>query len=375
VPSPLATIVVVPREGFGFALASLGSIYERTAPPFRLVYVDGGSPPRIRRGLETAAREHGFRLIRSERYLSPNQSRNLGAREVTTRYLVFIDNDVIVKHGWLEALIERAEESGAWIVGPLYLIGPPEEEIVHMAGGDAAIYEARGGRYLREQHRAMRRRLPDVVATLASGPSEVMEFHCMLVRADAWRRIGPLDEALLSAMEHLDFCLLARAAGGRIVFEPRSVVAYLPPSPAAWSDVPYLLLRWSEAWNRASLAHFRAKWCLAPDDPTIPWQLTWLADRRRAALGRLDRVLRLLLGERRSRWVATRLTEGIGRLVSRRSRRARGGESVGERAGQSSSREVATAVDGPKGHALPSGMPTADVAREARTNHLRGSRC
>ena len=56
------------------------------------------------------------------------------------------------------------------------------------------------------------------------------------------------------------------------------------------------------------------------NDPTIPWQLAWLADRRRVALGRLDRLLRALLGERRSRWVARRLTAGLGWVVKRPAR-------------------------------------------------------
>ncbi|HYC24307.1 MAG TPA: glycosyltransferase [Candidatus Bathyarchaeia archaeon] len=329
--SPLVTIVVVPRETFGFALASLESIYARTAPPFRLVYVDAGSPRRVRRALEAASRERGFRLIRREHYLSPNQARNLGVREVDTRYVVFLDNDVVVTPGWLEPLVERAEGSGAWIVGPIYLLGPPEAELVHMAGGDAAIHEERGGRYFHERHRSMRRSLSEVSATLVPGTCELTEFHCMLVRAEALRRLGPLDEELRSAMEHIDLCLLARAAGGEVYFEPRSVIAYLPPPPLAWSDVPYLLLRWSEGWNRASLEHFRAKWRLAADDPTIPWQLAWLADRRRVALGRLDRVLRAVLGERRSRWVARRLTTGLGRVVKRPVRAARDAKPVDPR--------------------------------------------
>lgn len=44
--TPSVTIVVVPREQFSKAEASLESIYATTPPPFDLVYVDGNSPPR-----------------------------------------------------------------------------------------------------------------------------------------------------------------------------------------------------------------------------------------------------------------------------------------------------------------------------------------
>ena len=37
--------------------------------------------------------------------------------------------------GWLEALVECAEDTNAAIVAPLYLIGELEDQIIHMAGG------------------------------------------------------------------------------------------------------------------------------------------------------------------------------------------------------------------------------------------------
>jgi glycosyltransferase involved in cell wall biosynthesis len=92
---------VVPRKRFSLTERALETLYARTEPPFSLVYVDGGSPRRIKRYLEARAQERGFRLIRSERYLAPNEARNLGLREVRTPHVVFIDNDVLASSGWL----------------------------------------------------------------------------------------------------------------------------------------------------------------------------------------------------------------------------------------------------------------------------------
>ncbi len=46
--APKVTLVVVPRERFSFTMTSLENIYEMTDIPFKLVYVDGGSPAPIR---------------------------------------------------------------------------------------------------------------------------------------------------------------------------------------------------------------------------------------------------------------------------------------------------------------------------------------
>src|SRR6266516_1506210 len=117
------TIVVVPREQFSKSQISLESIYAATPPPFRLVYVDGNSRSSLRRYLEQQAAARGFQLIRTENYLTSNEARNLGRREVCTEYVAFLDNDVFVQPGWLQTLLRCAVETGAWVVGPLYCYG------------------------------------------------------------------------------------------------------------------------------------------------------------------------------------------------------------------------------------------------------------
>ena len=143
-PRPDVTIIVVPREGFRVTGRALEALYERTQYPFSLVYVDTGSPRATRRRLESEARERGFTLIRTERYLTPNQARNLAFAHAKSQYVVSLDNDVLVTPGWLDALVRCAEDTGAAVVGPVTCIGEPEGEIVHSAGGLAHIDDRRG---------------------------------------------------------------------------------------------------------------------------------------------------------------------------------------------------------------------------------------
>lgn len=115
---PKVTIVIVPRERFSCTQESLESIYEHTTIPFNLIYVDGNSPEKIHHYLKQQAQAKNFQLLRTEYYLTPNQARNVGLSHVKTPYLVFIDNDVIVTKGWLNALVTCAEETSATVVGP-----------------------------------------------------------------------------------------------------------------------------------------------------------------------------------------------------------------------------------------------------------------
>ncbi|MFS0516953.1 glycosyltransferase family 2 protein [Nostoc sp. UIC 10607] len=267
---PQITIIVSQRERFSYTRESLESIYEHTQLPFSLVYVDGGSPQHIQRYLEEQAQEKGFQLIRTEHYLSPNQARNLGLQQVNSEYLVFIDNDVIVSPGWLNSLLECAKETNATVVCPLTCIGKPLGETVHLAGGEAhivvEIQETAIKRRVHEKHYFVNRKVAEVQDQLHRQQCEFAEFHCMLVRTEIFGRIGLLDEKFLSTREHIDFCLKVAEAGGTFYCEPASVVTYVPGLKFELSELTFFMLRWSDAWEIASLKHFSEKWDLTTND-------------------------------------------------------------------------------------------------------------
>lgn len=295
-PAPAVTIVVVPRERFSYSRSSLESLYANTDVPFRLIYVDGSSPAHIKRYLEKQADEKGFKLIRTKEYLSPNQARNIGLRSADTKYVVFLDNDVEVAPGWLSALVQCAEETGAAIVGPLYCIGQPLHQVIHMAGGEARVRETDGRRQLHEKHRLCNAQVHDVRSQLHREPCELVEFHCLLACRDVLQEVGPLDERLLSTREHVDLCFTVRRAGGTVWFEPSSVVTYVVATSFPWTDIPYYLLRWSDSWARASLRHFEQKWTL--DASSGQLTTSWLRPHRQIPLRGLRRRLHRFLGAR-----------------------------------------------------------------------------
>ena len=278
---PNVTVVIVPRERFSVAIQSLESVLQTTKYPYDLVYVDGGYPDPVRGQIERASREHGFGLIRSDQYLTPNRARNLGFQAVETPYVVFIDNDVVVAPGWLEKLVECAEETGAAIVGPLYLIGRPEDRIIHMAGGSAGIREQGGERVMYEEHRFEDRNMDEVDDQLRREPTDLVEFHCMLIRSQVLTELGPLDEGLHSASEHLDISLLARQAGYQVYLEPESMVTYVTSGGFEGFDLPYYHLRWSDDWNQRSMARLQEKWNINDEYGTM--MLRWLTAHRNLA--------------------------------------------------------------------------------------------
>ncbi|NHC33173.1 glycosyltransferase family 2 protein [Scytonema millei] len=263
---PIVTIVVVPRERFSCTQASLESIYAHTDFPFKLIYVDGNSPAKVRRYLETQAQEKQFEIIRTNYYLSPNHARNIGLSRVDTKYLVFVDNDVIVSPGWLTALVNCAEETGATVVGPLMCEKQPIHQRVHFAGGESRVVtDVKGRRHLREKMYKQGHNAVELRPQLKRTQTELAEFHCTLVRREIFDRIGYLDEAMLNTKEHLDFCMTVAQVGGTVYFEPESLVTYVPGPPLEWTDLHFYMLRWSDAWTLGSLQRLREKWNLSED--------------------------------------------------------------------------------------------------------------
>lgn len=281
-PAARATIAFVPREVFSQTRASLEALLENTEQPFELICVDGGSPPATRQWLEKTARERGFTLLRSEHYLTPNQARNRVLPHVSTPYVVFVDNDVFPSKGWLQALVDCADETGAWAVGPLYFEHLPLESRVHMAGGISRLLTDDGGRrYYKEKHHHAHRPLSEIEAPLQRQETELIEFHTVLVAMQAFEKIGALDEGLLNHAEHADLSLSIRQAGGTVFIEPASRITYVPPRKLSDEDRHFFELRWSEAWNEASLNHFIRKWELTPRHREIRVARWWMRHHRR----------------------------------------------------------------------------------------------
>jgi GT2 family glycosyltransferase len=294
---PKATLVIGPRERFSYTEACLESIYHNTDYPFDLVFVDVCSPTPVARYVNQKAKEESFKIIRTPQYVSPNQARNVGLRYVLEQtnsdYVVFVENDVVVKKGWLTRLIACAEEENAAVVGPLTCIGQPVHQVIHNAGGRSYIKtEIKNGkprRKIKQSAYLTGKPVAQVPDELRRKQCDYVEFHCLLARTDLFKTApfqttgGLLDEGMMATREHIDFCFMVTEAGGKIYSDRTAIVTTdtvgidnnkvglmewfgeLKLPDFKLYDLPYFMMRWSDAWDLASLNHLRQKWDLAED--------------------------------------------------------------------------------------------------------------
>ena len=258
------TLVMTARERHALSLRAIDSVRANTAPPFRFLYLDVQSPATLRAELQSRAAAGQIELRSFDEPLWPQAARRRVLDELAGDYVVFIDNDVVVAPGWLEALVRCADETGAGIVSPLYLwsdgLGRPR---IHMAGGRIVEQNTADGRVLDESHHLMNAD-PEREA-LARGRCDFAEFHCMLVRRALLDDPRMLDPAVRCVHEHIDTALVARELGAEIWFEPAARVDYLAFAPYLLDDLPMLRSRWDVAEGEASIAAFARKWNVIDD--------------------------------------------------------------------------------------------------------------
>jgi GT2 family glycosyltransferase len=302
---------MVPRESFSRWPDALEHLARTVPAGTRLVAVDAGAPAPIAERLRDLAAAHDVLLLRVDEHLAPNEARALALAHVDTEHVVFIDNDAFGEPGWLERLEACAAETGAWAVGPLYGIGHPLEGRVHMAGGRNRIVAHDGHVELDEAHLHANDELVATLGRLERAPTELVEFHCVLLRRSALDQV-PIDTGLLSILEHNALCLGITAAGGSIWLEPDAQVTYWPVTRPTPEDLDYFLTRWSRRWNQASARRFGERFGLPGSDALRTGQLAYGCEHRLRLspvgrrLQRLPRVLREPLTR-----IATRLERTV----------------------------------------------------------------
>lgn len=242
------TVVMVPRESYSAMLLSVRSIMDSLPAKTPFIVFAGKLPNVVREPIRELQRQSGFQLIETEEALLAPRARNMASGMVQTEYTCFVDNDLTVQPGWLEALEANAERNSAGAVAPLTLIGPKRDIAIHHAGSDISVIEDEKGRLrLKSVHR-----LDNVPLKVAeeeglcgiSAECDEFEYHCALIRTSVIREMGGHDERQ-TKHDHLNDSLRIKMLGHKIMFERDARVIYHAFRRFESYDWPYFFERWS----------------------------------------------------------------------------------------------------------------------------------
>ena len=263
--TPRVTIVMTARERHNLTEVAIESIVRNTTKPFRFIYAESQAPEWLKKTLSRRAGEWGLEVVSFGESLWPNQLRKRILPKIDTDYAVFLDNDLAVEPGWLEKLVACADETGAGIVCPLYLIGDGSTSKIHMAGGRLTEIPERNGIVMEECHQLANHPVAEA-DNLRREKCDYGEFHCMFIRTKLAKDADIFDDRIVCIHEHIDTALTAKKNGYPIYLEPSAKVTYLALAPFMLADLAFFRERWTFAAAESSIEAFCSKWGVIDDE-------------------------------------------------------------------------------------------------------------
>jgi GT2 family glycosyltransferase len=192
----------------------LPSVLALDPPAAEVIVVDNGSTDGTADHLRRAHPD--VRVVALDRNLGFAGGNNAGAREATSPYLVFLNNDAEVDSGWLSALIEPAEADAEVGLVTSRIVFMDRPEIVDSAGDG---YLRCGGAYKRDHGAAAPPVRSAVEVFGACGAA-------FLIRRSLFEDIGGFDDDFFMVYEDVDLSYRARLRGARCVYAPAAVVLH-----------------------------------------------------------------------------------------------------------------------------------------------------
>ena len=201
-----SSLIIITRNRPALLKETLESLTGQTQGPEEVIVVDNGPSE------ETAAVVAGFGSVLPVRYVTEPRcgygaARNRGLAEARGETLFFLDDDCLAEREWAQTLRRALDAGEADLVG-----GSRECGRRGLAG--RLEYLSTDGPVL---HPRLRR-----------GPVRHLSTASLALRRAVVEEVGRFDERLVMC-EDRDFCVRARAAGFRLLYEPAARVCHQPP--------------------------------------------------------------------------------------------------------------------------------------------------
>jgi GT2 family glycosyltransferase len=209
-------VVVLSWNGAALTLDTLRSLEACHVPEswrLRTLVVDNastdGSPERVREafpGVELLV------LAENRRFAGGNNEGLRRALDGGADAVMLLNNDVVADPKLIEKLLAALDEQPqAGAAAPLIYFAPPTDRIWYGGGRCRPWLAHSSHRGLRTRDHGQYRSIED---------TGYLTGCCLLATAEAWRKVGLLDERYFIYAEDADWCLRARAAGFRLLFVP-----------------------------------------------------------------------------------------------------------------------------------------------------------
>lgn len=150
---------------------------------------------------------------------------NLALEQIDAKYYVLLNSDIEVTEGWIEPMVKLMDDNPDVASCQPKILSYNNREKFEYAGAAGGFIDKYGYSFCRG-------RIFDFIENDSNQYNSYIDIFwssgaCMIVRAEAWKKCGGLDESFFAHMEEIDLCWRFNKAGYRVSFIPDSVVYHV----------------------------------------------------------------------------------------------------------------------------------------------------
>ena len=231
----LVSIIILNYNGEKFLENCLDSIIRETNCKFEIIVVDNDSPDKS--GEKFSKQFQSCKFILNDKNVGVSEGLNIGIRNSNGKYIVLLNNDLIVAPKWLDYLFEAYEKKGIGLYQPKFL-KMKDRNIIDSAGNLINIF---GFGFSREKGKK------DILQYNSIEEIGFAAGTCLFCSKEIFNKVGLFDEKLFAYNEDLDLGWRAKLLNYKSFYVPKSIVYHHGSAQWKWSGEKFYLLernRW-----------------------------------------------------------------------------------------------------------------------------------
>jgi GT2 family glycosyltransferase len=209
-PPPLVSVVIPVFNNLTLTKGCLDSIYRTgNSGVLEILVVNNASTDGTAEFIKSEQAAGRIRCVNNPQNLGFARACNQGAEAAQSSLVIFLNNDTRVTPGWAEAMAQAARQPGVGIVGArlLYADGRIQHAGIEFING--------------VPDHPHRHALADAPEVNRLRELDMVTGACFLIHRDLFLQLAGFDEAYQNGVEDIDLCLRARAAGRKVIYEPK----------------------------------------------------------------------------------------------------------------------------------------------------------
>ncbi len=233
---PHVSIIIVNYNNWEDTIECLDSLKNLSYKNFDVILIDNGSSEPQPKNFRISDYNYPLRFIPLNQNLGFAGGNNLGIKQALksdANYILFLNNDTIVEPNFLNHLVEVGEsDKSIGIIGPLiYKYTKPLTDFnqIWFAGGKIKFLPPKAEHLFK-------------LAPLSYSPqiSDYISGCCLLIKREVINKIGLIPEIYFLYYEDVEWCLLAKKQGFKIVLAPSAIIYHKQSKSAKEGSFLYI---------------------------------------------------------------------------------------------------------------------------------------